>query len=1042
MNDTPTLLLVDVMPLLYRGHFAFASRPRMTSGGVNTSAIFLFANALAQMVSREGVTHAALAMDTSPTFRHERYPDYKAQREKMPEDIAASIPMAEAFAHAMRIPFLRVPGFEADDVIGTLAARADAAGWRALVFTPDKDFAQLVTERVTLHRPGKGDGTDAYTPEAVREHWGVAPEQMVDYLGLAGDTADNIPGVPGVGEKTAAKLLQEYGSMEEILARAGDLKGKLGERLRDNVESARLSRWLAEIRRDAPVAETLDDLRLQEPDLPAVEAFCREYELGSLLRRLCPGAAPGAGAAPSAAAPEADGAQKDAAQDTEAAPLASAATTPHSYRTVRTAADLAALAAELAAAPEFAFDTETDGLDPRSARAVGLSFSTKPGTGWYVPLASEGREREMHNAQCKMHNAESTMQNAKCKMQNGTEAETDLFAFFSNSSASGGAGAQSPSLEQSTPVQLDLFGDTTAMAPPAPDIVHCASSIVHSNDTAAAVPPAPDIVHRASGIVHSAETAAAVSAEEVRAALAPVFADPAKTKCGHNVKFDLHVLRGLGIEAAPPFADSMLAHYVVDSAQRHGMDPLAREFLHYDPIPIEALIGPKGKGQLTMDKVDVEKVAEYAAEDADVTLRLHQALEPVVRERGAWRAYAEAENPLVRVLADMEDAGIRIDTDALARYGVELGEKAAELVAHIHELAGEPFNIDSPQQLGRILFERLGLPAAAKTSTGHWSTAEEVLQGLSSAHPIVPAILDYRAVSKLKSTYVDKLPQCIDPRDGRVHTTFNQALTETGRLSSDNPNLQNIPVRTELGQPIRAAFTARDDDHVLVSADYSQIELRVLASMSGDEAMCGDFRKGSDIHAETAARVHGIPVAEVTREQRAQAKRVNFGIVYGISAFGLGQRLGIPRKQAADLIAAVKAAYPGIARFMERSVEEARANGFARTLLGRRRPIRDIASRNGTLRAAAERLAVNTPVQGSAADIIKLAMVAVDAEIRRRRLGARMILQIHDELVFDVPRAELDELATLVRERMTGVVDLAVPLVVDVGYGRTWLDAH
>ena len=1005
MNDSPTLLLVDVMPLLYRGHFAFASRPRMTSGGVNTSAIFLFANALAQMVSREGVTHVALAMDTSPTFRHERFPDYKAQREKMPEDIAASIPMAEAFAHAMRIPFLRVPGFEADDVIGTLASRADAAGWRALVFTPDKDFAQLVTERVTLHRPGKGDGTDAYTPEAVREHWGVTPEQMVDYLGLAGDAADNIPGVPGVGEKTAVKLLQEYGSMEEILARAGDIKGKLGERLRDNVESARLSRWLAEIRRDAPVAETLDDLKVQSPDETELRAFLEKYELNALLRRLCPGAE----------APRQTMSESPTPQQNEAAPetpLATAATTPHSYRIVRTAADLADLAAELAASPEFAFDTETDGLDPRSARAVGLSFSMKPGTGWYVPLvASTGRS----GAQPPVATTGGSGAQPPVVV---TANPDDLFSFFGTQNQPPIREAQGTG--ESAPVQLDLFGATGAAVPATPP-------------QAAPVP---------AGFAAENAGTPAPSADEIRTALAPIFADSSKTKCGHNVKFDLHVLRQLGIDAAPPFADSMLAHYVVDSAQRHGMDPLAREFLHYDPIPIEALIGPKGKGQLTMDKVDVEKVAEYAAEDADVTLQLHQALEPIVRERGSWRAYAEAENPLVRVLADMEDAGIRIDTDALASYGIELGAELERLVAHIQELAGEPFNLDSPQQLGRILFDRLGLPAAAKTSTGHWSTAEEVLQGLASAHPIVPAILDYRAVSKLKSTYVDKLPQCIDPRDGRVHTTFNQALTETGRLSSDNPNLQNIPVRTELGQRIRAAFTARDDDHVLVSADYSQIELRVLASMSGDEAMCGDFRKGSDIHAETAARVHGIPVAEVTREQRTQAKRVNFGIVYGISAFGLGQRLGIPRKQAADLIAAVKAAYPGIARFMERSVEEARANGFARTLLGRRRPIRDIASRNGTLRAAAERLAVNTPVQGSAADIIKLAMVAVDAEIRRRRLGARMILQIHDELVFDVPRAELDELTALVRERMTSVVDLAVPLVVDVGYGRTWLDAH
>ena len=667
---------------------------------------------------------------------------------------------------------------------------------------------------------------------------------------------------------------------------------------------------------------------------------------------------------------------------------------------MRTAEDLAVLAAELSAAREFAFDTETTGLDPRHALCVGMSFSTKEGTGWYVPLALDERERKMSEA--------------------AGSAEPDLFSFFGNQeeAASSARPSDGRAAEAPRPKQGDLF-----------------------DFFGAAEPAEPDIAHSALGIAHSAETPTGVSAAEVREALAPVFASD-KTKCAHNAKFDVHVLRGLGIEVAPPIADSMLAHYVVDPTQRHGMDPLAREFLRYDPIPIETLIGPKGKGQRTMDTVPVEQVAEYAAEDADVTLRLHRALEPVVRERGAWRAYAEAENPLVPVLADMEDAGVRIDVPALARYSEVLAEELRDLVDHVHALAGGPFNIDSPQQLGRVLFERLGLPATAKTSTGHWSTAEDVLQDLASKHEIVPAILDYRAVSKLKSTYVDKLPQCIDPRDGRVHTTFQQALTETGRLSSDNPNLQNIPIRTERGKPIRAAFVAADENHLLVSADYSQIELRMMASLSGDETMIDAFRHDADIHAATAARVYGIDEKDVTREQRAHCKQVSFGIIYGISAFGLSQRLGIPRHQADGLIKAYFEMFPGVRKFMDETIERARRDGFVSTLLGRRRPLRDIVSRNATVRAAAERNAVNTPVQGSAADLVKLAMVRVHAALRERNLRSRLVLQIHDELVLDCPKDEVAGVSALVREAMENALPLAVPLKVDVGSGPNWLAAH
>ena len=619
------------------------------------------------------------------------------------------------------------------------------------------------------------------------------------------------------------------------------------------------------------------------------------------------------------------------------------------------------------------------------------------------------------------------MLNAECRMLNGQTAEPDLFSFATGGNTAVGA-VPTPKAAQGD--LFDFFGAADAAPPPGSP----------SGGAGERSEPEGGIQHSVFGIQHS-DSAPGLPAAEVRAALGPAFAS-SKTKCAHNAKFDLHVLRSLGIEVAPPIADSMLAHYVVDPTQRHGMDPLAREFLRYDPIPIESLIGPRGKGQRTMDQVPVGQVAEYAAEDADVTLRLHRALEPVVRERGAWRAYAEAENPLVPVLADMEDAGVRIDVAALARYSGVLAQELATLVSRIHALAGGPFNIDSPQQLGHVLFETLGLPAAARTSTGHWSTAEEVLQGLASAHEIVPAILDYRAVSKLKSTYVDKLPACIDPRDGRVHTTFQQALTETGRLSSDNPNLQNIPIRTERGRPIRAAFVAADEEHLLVSADYSQIELRMMASLSGDETMIDAFRHDADIHAATAARVYGIDEKDVTREKRSHCKQVSFGIIYGISAFGLSQRLGIPRHQADGLIKAYFEMFPGVRRFMDETIARARRDGFVSTLLGRRRPLRDIASRNATVRAAAERNAVNTPVQGSAADLVKLAMVRVHAALRERNLRSRLVLQVHDELVLDCPKGEVAEVSALVKEAMESTLPLAVPLKVDVGFGPDWLAAH
>ena len=934
-----TILLIDVMPLLYRGHFAFASKPRLTSKGVNTSAIFLFASSIQRMVAAEGVTHAALAMDVTPTFRHARFPAYKAQREKMPEDIAASIPMAEEFARAMRIPFLRVPGFEADDIIGTLAARADAAGMSARIFTPDKDFAQLVTPNVTLSRPSKvGEGTDDYTPDQVRIHWGVSsPERIIDLLALQGDAVDNIPGVAGVGGKTAVKLLSEYGSLESVLLHADEIKGKLGERIREHAEDARLSYWLATICRDAPIAESLDDFALQSPDLDALDAFLTKYELFGLKKKF--------GLAPSEASPE--------------------------------------------------------GASPNVQGGLFDFFApSKPG-----PEAKKD------------------------------ESAGDLFQFFAAKAA--------PSSQPLVP-RPQTSPQPPPPSPQPPD--SCLAALESATAWAFAL-------EEHDGAMQSLSFALAGNPvrewrfespdDALLARFRPLFEREDVTKTGHDVKRGIRLLRCRGIRLSGPFHDTVLAHYVLDSAARHTLEALCAA---------------------------MPDTVASAATDAGRILALDIALRAAVHEAGALDALERCEEPLAPILADMEAEGIRLDPSALTDFREELASSIADLDRRIHAMVRDAeaaksgaaqeadtlfgafglvpatsseFDIGSARQLGRVLFEVLGLPAAGKTATGQYDTSEEVLQGLVPMHPVVPLILDWKARTKLKSTYVDKLPACIDPADGRIHTTFQQALTETGRLSSDNPNLQNIPVRTDLGKRIRAAFVPRDADHVLLSADYSQIELRILASMSGDAAMSGDFRKGSDIHAETAARVHGIPVEEVTREMRSQAKRVNFGIVYGISAFGLGQRLGIPRKQASDLIAAVKAAYPGIDRFMKESVETARETGCARTLLGRRRPIRDIASRNGTLRAAAERLAVNTPVQGSAADVIKLAMVDIHRELRRRGLAAKMVLQIHDELVFDVPVAEVDAVRALVEERMTQVLpSLSVPLVVEIGVGKNWLDAH
>ena len=912
--------IIDLMPFLYKGHFVFLRNPRMTSSGLNTSALVGFANGVRTILKNERPDYVALAMDPEgPTFRHLAYAPYKAQRQKMPEDLAANIPRAFELARALKIPVVRKEGFEADDVMGSLAKLGEAAGFDVYLATPDKDAAQLVTGNIKLYRPAhSGDAAEIYDAQKVCEHWGLAaPSQMIDYLALAGDASDNIPGIRGVGEKTAVQLISQFGSIEGILENVDKLKGKLAGKVFAGAEDAKISKFLATIRTDVPLEPDWEAYRRGGVDEALLREVCAKYELKRMAMDF--GVEAGGDAASGSGAPAASGAPSAA----PAAPLQTLSGWPHEYTLVESEEDAFALLEELKKEKRIAFDTETaanenhESTDAHHCRLVGLSFAVAPGRAWYVK---------------------------------GT--------------------------------LVDIFR--------------------------------------------------------------PLFADPGKIFVGHNVKFDCSVLLRYSIGFGSTPRDTMIAHYCLDAASRHGMDFLAAQYLNYSPIPISALIGEKarGKEQLSMAALKPAEILDYAAEDADVTLRLDDVLRAKASECGALGALAEVEEPLVKVLIDMEREGVRINVDALKEYGRELDREILELEMAIREYSGPDFNPDSPKQLGELLFGKLALDVSQtkKTATGAYSTDEKTLSKLVDAHPVVRKVLDYRACTKLKSTYVDKLPQLID-EDGRVHTTYSQAFTETGRLSSANPNLQNIPIRTERGRLIRKAFIPRDGN-VLVSADYSQIELRLMAAFSKDEAMLAAFKRGEDIHRDTAARVYGVMPGFVTSEQRSRCKMVNFGIIYGISAFGLSQRLKVSRREAGNLIDAYFRLYPKVRDYMDRAIAEARECGYAKTVLGRRRTLRDINSRNATARAAAERDAINTPIQGSAADLIKLAMVKVDRAIRAEGLRAKMVLQIHDELVFDCPKDEAPRLKEIVRREMTGAYDFGVKLDVEIGEGANWLEAH
>ena len=928
MASAKTLYLLDGMALIYRAHFAFIRNPIVNSKGVNTSAVFGYVNTVLDIIKNRNPTHIAVAFDTSaPTQRHIDFPEYKAHREEMPEDIRAAIPKVHEITEAFNIPTLKKDGYEADDIIGTLAKRYAKEGFEVYMVTPDKDFAQLVENRIFLYLPGRqGSDAEILGVEAVKEKYALeSPEQVIDLLGLWGDAADNIPGVPGIGQKTGAKLLQQFGSMENILANTDQLKGKQKENLENFADQARMSRKLATIWIDSPIEVEVEDLKIQDPDPELLKPILVEMEFNALGKRLF---------GDNFIAGRGQGAQMDLAMGEEAEMAGGLSTEEQSFKTLETEKPnyqlvdseeaVGKLAEELSKQSSFCFDTETSGLDALTTDLLGIAFSYKAGTGYYLSI---------------------------------------------------------PKDEKTKQVFLDI--------------------------------------------------------------LTPVFKNPDIEKIGHNIKFDFSVLLQNGIEVKGPLYDTMIVHTLVDPDQRHNMDFLSLSLLGYKPISITSLIGEKGKDQKSMADIPVEQVVDYAAEDADITFQLKTVLNPLLEETKQEKVYHEVEAPLIPVLAKMEAVGVRIDPNTLSDFSKELEVEIQTLGDRIRELAGTDFNLNSPKQLGQVLFDILKLdPKAKKTKTGQYATNEQVLTRLAPKHEIVQCILNHRGATKLKNTYVDTLPGFISESTGRIHTTYNQTITATGRLNSYNPNLQNIPIRTEKGRKIRKAFIAGGEEFTLLAADYSQIELRICAALSEEEAMMNAFIHNKDIHSSTAARIYDTKLEEVTSDMRRTAKMVNFGIIYGISAHGLAQRLGIARGESAAIIDEYFKQYPKIKVLMESTIEKARELGYVETLLGRRRPLRDINSANGTVRAGAERIAVNTPIQGTAADMIKIAMHHVQDLLEKEAAKTKMLLQIHDELVFDLHKDEKDSLPPKIAEVMQNALPLSVPIVVDLGSGANWLEAH
>ena len=951
------LFLVDAYALIYKYYYAFMGRPMRSRDGMNTSVVFGFTKFLRDLLKRENPDLIGVAFDPpGGSFRRDMFPEYKANRPPTPEDIKLSVPYVKRLLDAMCIPILEVAGFEADDVIGTLAKRGAAAGYDVFMVTPDKDYGQLVDDKCVIYNQ-KGDDIVQTDRAVIEAKYGFSDPVLVrDVLALWGDASDNIPGVPGIGEKGAAKLVREWGTAENILANADKIGGKTGKNIAEWGDRLLLAKELTTIRLDAPIDFNEEALTICCPNYTELKALYAELNFTSFLRDLenVAPAEPVAEASkkePQIGLQEVVSAKSEGKRraslegqgdlfamfDAPATPaveepiveevtvvegFATAATTKHDYRIVNGVGELQELVDHLSTFAEFCFDTETTGVDPNTCRIVGMSFAAEPFKAWYLP-----------------------------------------------------------------------FGDSCR--------------------------------------------------EDYIRILRPLFENEAIAKIGQNIKYDLMVLAKMGIEVRGKKVDTMLLHYLLDSESRHNMDFLAERYLNYSPISIETLIG-KGVKQLTMDMIGVERVAEYAAEDADVTLRLKHILYPEVEKMGMLDLYHNIEAPMIDVLASMELAGVSVDCDALARYAVELRGMLQKLECEVRELAGEPsLNINSSRQLGDVLFGKLRITDKPKmTKTKQFSTDEEYLQGFAHDFPIVSKILEYRGVKKLLSTYVEALPELVNAETSKIHTSYNQAVTSTGRLSSTNPNLQNIPIRDALGKPIRAAFVASDADHTLVAADYSQIELRLMAHLSGDEALIEAFNQGEDIHAATAARLYNKSVAEVSGDERRSAKTANFGIIYGISAFGLAQRLDISNRDAKELITSYFDTYPGVKRYMDDAVAKATMDGYVETMFGRRRMLHDIASSNRTVRGLAERNAINAPIQGSAADIMKLAMVEIYRRFKAEGIASKMIMQVHDEVVIDTLNHELESVKRIVKQAMESVVSLRVPLIAEVNSAATWLEAH
>ena len=931
-----TLFLLDAMALIYRAHFAFSKNPRINSKGLNTGAPFGFTNSLYEIIDKKKPTHIAVAFDThAPTFRHVEYEPYKGNREETPEDIKIGTPIIKDIVRAFNIPVLELDGYEADDVIGTFAKKAARQGFEVFMMTPDKDYGQLVEEHIYLYKPAfMGNAVDVMGIPEILAKWDIEHiDQVVDMLGLQGDAVDNIPGIPSVGPKTAAKLLKQYGTLENVVAHAHELKGKMGEKVAQFGDQGILSKKLARIEINVPIEFVEEDMKYTGPDVEKLTAIFEELEFRTTLKRILGEPAPTKTIKPKPVASEQMGLFGDNSPTLDATTQQEApveekrniTNTEHDYHLTDSPALRKRLIKFLLRQDEICFDTETDSLEPIEANMLGIAFSYQGGEAYYVPTPPDDKE----------------------------------------------------------------------------------------------------------------ETIRII--EEFR----PVFESETITKIAQNAKYDVQILKNYNVEVRGPVFDTMLAHYLIDPDTRHNMDTLTENYLNYTHVSLTELIGKKGVKQGNMRDVPVHQVVEYAGEDADITYQLKKSLEPLLAEGDLKKLFYEVEVPLMHVLADIEYNGVNIDKDVLAAMSKELQVESLKAQEEIFAMAGEEFNIASPKQLGIILFEKMKLvDKPKKTKTGQYATGEEILSKLAVEHDIAKRILEFREYQKLKSTYVDALPNMVSPVDGLIHTDYRQAVAATGRLSSNNPNLQNIPIRTPKGREIRKAFIPRSEEFVLMAADYSQIELRIVAALAKDESMMEAFKSGRDIHSTTASKVFGVPLEEVDRDMRRKAKEVNFGLIYGISAFGLAQNIGISRTEAQQMITAYFNEFPGVKRYMDSQVNKAREFTFVETILGRRRYLRDIDSKNMTVRGHAERNAINAPIQGSAADMIKVAMINIHNWMKAEGLKSKMIMQVHDELVFDVHKTELELMKTTIPDLMRNAIPMDIPMDVEVGVGENWLIAH